>query len=103
VQQQYTLYLGAEMPMDSSAKAEEHLKSMHVVNHRELAIAKFAARVADFLWPGCQENVDEAIAKHKVMASKCRVHVPEPVYEPPHVPHFLPFTSWCVLNSISKP
>jgi hypothetical protein len=98
VQQRYTLYLGAEMPMFSTPEAEDHLKHMHVANHRELAIAKFAARVADCLWPRCQENVDEAIAEYKVMASKSRVHVPEPYYEPPKVPHFLPLTCWCALQ-----
>jgi hypothetical protein len=95
MQVHYNLFLGADLKLFSTAKAENHLRNMHEPNHRELAISKFAARVADFLWPGCQENVDEAIAKHKVMASKTRVHIPEPEYEPPKVPHVLPFTNWC--------
>jgi hypothetical protein len=95
LQVHYNLFLGANLKMFSSAKAEQHLKNMHEPNHRELAISKFAARVADLLWPGCQDNVDEAIAKHKQMVSKSRVHVPEPEYVPPSVPHLLPVTNWC--------
>ena len=95
VQVTYSLWLGADLKLFSTAKAEQHLKNMHEPNHRELRISKWAGRVADVLWPGCQENIDEAIAKHKVMVSKTRVHIPEPEYEPPQVPHLLPFTSWC--------
>lgn len=98
LQEHYSLYLGADLPMYSTARAEQHLKNMHEPNHRELKIAKYAARLADFLWPGCQENVDEAIAKHKIMVAKNRVHIPEPEYEPPSVPHLLPFTNWCAIT-----
>ena len=69
---------------------------MHEPNHRELRIAKFAARVADFLWPKCQDEIDEALAKHKIMQATKRVHEveEEEEYQPPEVPHVLPFTTW---------
>lgn len=94
MQVHYNLYLGADLRMFSSHLAETRLKNMHEPKHKDLWISKFASRVADVLWPGCQDQVDEAIAKHKVMAAKSRVHVPEPEYEPPQVPHFLPVTNW---------
>lgn len=94
MQTHYKLFLGADLSLYSTPEAESKLRSMHEPNHRELAISKFASRVADVLWPGCQDSVDEAIAKHKVMAAKSRVHVPEPEYQPPEVPHVLPFTNW---------
>jgi hypothetical protein len=94
IQVHYKLFLGADLDLFSTAKAEEAFKNMHEPNHRELAISKFASRVADVLWPGCQEDIDETIAKHKVMVSKTRIHIPEPEYQPPNVPHILPFTSW---------
>ena len=67
---------------------------MHEVNHRELPIARFAARVADFLWPNIQEMIDEAISNNKG-ARKQRAIDDEEEYQPPKIPHFLPITNWC--------
>eukprot|EP00892_Ulva_mutabilis_P010339 jgi/Ulvmu1/7678/UM038_0109.1 len=92
----YNLWIGSNMPMYSSAEAETKLRNMHDVNHRELPVAKFAARVADFLWPRCQDEIDEAMAKAKEMQATSRVYdgAEEEIYEPPEVPHVLPFTRW---------
>jgi hypothetical protein len=87
----------------STAKREAELRSMHEVNHRELPIAKLAARVADFLWPNCQENIDQALADAKAASANMRVIVEEDVYVPPEVPHFLPFTSWYDRVSSQRP
>lgn len=89
------------MPMYSSAESETKLRNMHVVNHRELPVAKFAARVADFLWPKCQDEIDEAMAKAKEMQRTKRVYegTEEEVYEPPEVPHVLPVTRWSVSHT----
>lgn len=70
---------------------------MHDPNHRELAISKYAARVADMLWPRVQDDVDEAIAKSKEMNANKRIGVEEvEEFVPPEVPHVLPVTNWCV-------
>ena len=85
--------------MYSSAQAETKLRNMHEVNHRELPVAKFAARVADFLWPRCQDEIDEAMAKAKEMQATRRVYdgVEEEEYVPPEIPHVLPITRWYAL------
>lgn len=92
----YNLWIGSNMPMYSSAQAETKLRNMHEVNHRELPVAKFAARVADFLWPRCQDEIDEAMAKAKEMQATRRVYdgVEEEEYVPPEIPHVLPITRW---------
>lgn len=92
------------MPMYSSAEAETKLRNMHDVNHKELPVAKFAARVADVLWPRCQDEVDEAMAKAKEMQKTKRIYdgVEEEEYVPPEVPHMLPVTRWYVPNHILR-
>jgi hypothetical protein len=102
MQAHYSLYLGAALPLYSTAKREAELRSMHEVNHRELPIAKLAARVADFLWPNCQENIDQALADAKAASANMRVIVEEDVYVPPEVPHFLPFTSWSTASRLKS-
>jgi hypothetical protein len=92
----YNLWVGAPLHLYSTSEQETKLRNMHEPNHRELAISKFAARVADILWPRVQDDVDEAIAKSKQMQAKKRIGV-EVVEEfvPPEVPHVLPVTNWC--------
>lgn len=92
----YNLWIGANMPMYSSSEAETKLRNMHEVNHKELPVAKFAARVADFLWPRCQDEIDEAMAKAKEMQRTTRVYdgTEEEEYVPPEVPHILPVSRW---------
>ena len=91
MQKTYDVYVGATLKLYSSAASEQHLRTMADVNHRESPIAKLAARVADFLWPNCQEMIDEAVKQSKLVK---RARREEEVYEPPAVPHFLPITSW---------
>lgn len=95
----YEVYVGARLRLFSTKKQEEHLRNMHEVNHRELPVARLAARVADLLWPNCQEIVDDAIAKSKGTRRRL-ADLEEVEFVPPHVPEFLPVTSW-IRNSAS--
>ena len=96
LQVRYNLWVGAQLHLYSSSEQETTLRNMHEPNHRSLAISKYAARVADFLWPRVQDDVDEAIAKSKEMNANKRIGVEEvEEFVPPEVPHVLPFTTWC--------
>jgi hypothetical protein len=88
--------------MYSTSDQETRLRNMHEPNHRELRIAKVAARVADFLWPKCQDEIDEALAKAKVMQATKRIHdeSEEEEYQPPEVPHVLPLTHWYAFRQL---
>eukprot|EP01025_Chloroclados_australasicus_P063024 TRINITY_DN830_c0_g1_i7.p2 TRINITY_DN830_c0_g1~~TRINITY_DN830_c0_g1_i7.p2 ORF type:complete len:273 (-),score=25.96 TRINITY_DN830_c0_g1_i7:381-1199(-) len=90
----YTWHIGADIHLYSSRENEEKLRNMADVNHRESSMARLADQLADLLWPSCQETVDAAMAESKEMARKMPIFVEEPAYEPPKVPHMLPFTSW---------
>lgn len=97
LQVRYNLWVGTQLHLYSSSDQETTLRNMHEPNHRELAISKYAARAADFLWPGVQDDVDEAIAKGKEMNAGKRIGVEEiEEFVPPEVPHLLPFSNWCV-------
>ena len=97
LQVRYSLWVGAQLHLYSSSEQETTLRNMHDPNHRELAISKYAARVADMLWPRVQDDVDEAIAKSKEMNANKRIGVEEvEEFVPPEVPHVLPVTNWCV-------
>lgn len=90
----YNVWMGANVQLFSSSKAEAKLLAMRSQNHWDLPIARAAARVADFLWPDCQTVVDEAMAKGKVMKNTRGIEADD-VYMPPKVPEFLPITYWC--------